>query len=110
MMRSRGTKTGAGRLGKIEPDLIHALKDVLREVVILSDSSEAVVDVLGVNRNCMAFQLRRVERYLIEQPFHDGVKAPRADILLLLVDREGYFGQPPDTVWLEIEGDALGGQ
>ena len=51
---------------------------------------------------------RRVVRDVLQQSFHDRVEAPRADVLLPLVDRERDLGEPRDAVGPEVEMDLLG--
>ena len=80
------------------------------EVLIAGDVLEARVDVGGVDGERFAGVPGRVERQLVEQPLHHRVEAPRADVLLPLVDRESDLGQPPDAVGLEVEVHIFGGE
>ena len=70
-------------------------------------SFEPRVDVSGVDRDRFAGVPGRVERQVVEQALHHRMEAPRADVFLPLVDREGDLGQPPDAVGLEVEMDVL---
>src|SRR5215470_6061567 len=84
------------------------LENVLRQVVVLGDAGQPCVDVSRIDGDAPAVELRRVERDFVEQPLHDRIEAPRANVLLLLVDGERDLGESPDALGLEIELDPLG--
>src|SRR6186713_1381115 len=83
------------------------LKDVPGEILVAGDVLEPRVDVGGVDVDRFARVPGRIERELVEQPFHHRVQPPRADVLLPLVDGEGDLGEPPDRVRHKLEMDVL---
>ena len=55
-----------------------------------------------------ALHVGGLEAQLLQEPFHDCVQPPGADILRSLVHLEGVFSQGLDRVVRKADGDALG--
>src|SRR5450755_2299229 len=110
MMLNTGRMMPRTRWNTPAPSGYGPLQDVLRQVFVLDDAGQALVDVRSVDGNSCALELGRVKGNVIEQPLHDRIESSRADILLALVDGERYFSQPSHTLGLKIDIDALGGE
>src|SRR6185369_16156420 len=104
MPRMRSTMTASGsisrhanRNGGEDRKKIGAgswrLQNVLRQVVVLDDPGEPFVHVGGIDRDRAAIEPGGAERDLVQQPLHDRVQPPCADVLLFFVDRVGDFGK-----------------
>src|SRR6266581_1495738 len=84
------------------------LENVLRQIVVLHDAGELLVDVFRVDHHRLSIELGGIERDAVEQPFHDRVEPPGTDVLLLFVDLESNLGKASNAVVTEVELDTLG--
>src|SRR5881628_1390861 len=83
-------------------------QDVSGEIFVLHDVGEHAFDVSLVNGNRFHAEVRPFERNLVEQPLHDRVQAPGADVLGLVVDARRKIGDPFDRSIAEAQLHALG--
>src|SRR5690606_17446130 len=87
-------------------------EDVTRQVFVLRQFTEAVVDVGRVDVDRLAIllagQTTGAEGDFLAQAFEQGVQAPGTDVLGLLVDLPGDLGKALDTVLGELDVQPLG--
>src|SRR5215813_15658819 len=67
----------------------NVLENIPRQILVLDDAAQLVADVAGVDHYLVAAHFRRIERQRFQQAFHDGVQAPGADVLGVLVHLGG---------------------
>src|SRR5207244_7847429 len=85
-----------------------ASQNVAAEVLVLNDLGQLLLDVSGVDAHGLLLEIRSFERDLIQKLFHDGMQAPRADILGLLVDRCRQLRDFLQRIIRKRQLDALG--
>src|SRR6266513_2109807 len=82
-------------------------ENVARQVLVLRQLAQPGVDVSGVDRHRSRPALARVEGNFLEQLLQHRVKAPRADVLGLLVHLEGDLRDAADGFGPELYLQAL---
>src|SRR6267378_3649314 len=83
------------------------LEDVSRQVLVPPDVGETLPDVLRVDRELLARQVRGVERDIFQELLHHRVQAPRADVLRALVHTHGNLGDGLHRLRQEVQRDAF---
>src|SRR5437867_11536859 len=75
---------GRGRdAGNAERVTGGTLEDVPAQVLVLHDVGQHPADVDGIDRDFSVRHLGGVERERVQEPFHDRVQPPRADVSAL---------------------------
>src|SRR5260370_10545248 len=82
-------------------------QDVSRKVRVPPDVGEPLSDVLRVDRELLARQVRGVERDIFQELLHHRVQAPRADVLRALVHAHGNLGDGLHRLRQDVERDAF---
>src|SRR5687767_5590505 len=87
-----------------------SLQEVAREILVTDELAQVPVDVGAVDDDLRAGLIGRIVGDRVEQPLEHGREAPRADVLLALVDLVRDLGQPLDRGGVELELDVLGAE
>src|SRR6267378_328101 len=90
-------------------DLRHS-ENVPRQVFVFHQFAEIALDVLAIDEDMAAVPVRGIERHGFQQPLHDGVQAPRPDVLGALIDLESHLGEALHAGPGEFELHAFGGE
>src|ERR1700674_5556201 len=85
-------------------------ENVARQVFVFHQFAEIALDILAIDENVGTAAVRGIEGYGFQQPLHDGVQAPRPDVLGALIDLESHFGEALHSGAGKFEGHALGGE
>src|ERR1700730_13392764 len=86
------------------------LENVARQVLIFHQFAEIALDILAIDENVGAVAVRGIEGYGFQQPLHDGVQAPRPDVLRALIDLESHLGEALHARAGEFQVHPLGGE
>src|SRR5882724_7601296 len=86
------------------------LKNVPRQVFVFHQFAEIALDVLAVDEDMGTVPVGGIEGHGLQQPLHDGVQAPRADVLGALIDLESHLGEALHAGPGEFEVHAFGGE
>src|SRR5262245_24647673 len=87
--------------------LAACLEDIAREILVLEHLGQPRVHVLGIDRQLLADQVRRLERHLFQELLHHRVQPARPDVLGPLVDGGGDLRDRVHGVRRERERDTL---
>src|SRR5882762_5197582 len=85
-------------------------ENVATQILVLDDVCELFGDVGGVNFYVLFLQIGCFKRNLVENFFENSVQAPRADILCLLIHARCEPRDGGDSIFGNVEFDALGFQ
>src|SRR5437667_1138187 len=80
-MYGSASRSTSARRGSVIDAPRRPSQNVPRQVLVARDVAQASRDVAGVDGQLLAGHVRRVERDLLQQPLHDRVEPPGADVL-----------------------------
>src|SRR5262245_58987107 len=82
-----------------------ASQDIAAEVLVLDDIGKHLLDVGCINTKRFLLQIRTFERNLIKKLFHDGVKAPRANVFGSVINSSSKAGYLPHSIIVKRQLD-----
>src|SRR3972149_3243739 len=85
----RGGRRKRGRWGSKSGKEMIASEDVPAEVLVFHDLRKLLLHVGRIDLDSFLLEVRPFEGNLIEQPLHDGMQPPRANVFGLLIDQRG---------------------
>src|SRR5208283_1576430 len=86
------------------------LQNVSRQVLVLHDVGQRIAHVVRVNDHVLLFHVGGLEADDVEHLLHDGMQAPRADVLRAFVHAEGEMRHLLQRLRSELQLHALGVQ